>query len=120
MIRSGNEDNFAVHVPYPAERGLFVVADGMGGHAAGEVASEMAVQTLERELADIKDLEDASAAERVADALLGVKRFSPRVVFLGSYPRADKVSATTRDEHDNEAFREARGWLQGIISGERS
>jgi len=66
------------------------------------------------------DAEGHVKDERVADALLGVKRFSPRVVFLGSYPRADKVSATTRDEHDNEAFREARGWLQGIISGERS
>ena len=41
MIRSGNEDNFAVD--YNDQRGLFVVADGMGGHAAGEVASEMAV-----------------------------------------------------------------------------
>src|SRR6185295_14636689 len=69
MIRSGNEDNFAVHVPPPAERGLFVVADGMGGHAAGEVASEMAVQTLERELASLKDLDDKSSAERVTEAL---------------------------------------------------
>jgi serine/threonine protein phosphatase PrpC len=31
--------------------GLFVVADGMGGHQAGEVASDIAVQTLRQELA---------------------------------------------------------------------
>ena len=41
MIRSGNEDNYAVDAT--ATRGIFIVADGMGGHAAGEVASEMAV-----------------------------------------------------------------------------
>ena len=41
MVRSGNEDN--VFAEADARRGLFVVADGMGGHAAGEVASEMAV-----------------------------------------------------------------------------
>ncbi|MBK8004995.1 MAG: protein phosphatase, partial [Gemmatimonadetes bacterium] len=29
-----------------ADRGIFIVADGMGGHAAGEVASEMAVQII--------------------------------------------------------------------------
>jgi protein phosphatase len=67
MIRSGNEDNFAAHAN--GDRGLFVVADGMGGHAAGEVASEMAVQTLERELSALKDLGDAGAAERITDAL---------------------------------------------------
>ena len=49
MIRSGNEDNFTVDAN--PERGIFIVADGMGGHAAGEVASEMAVQIVVRELA---------------------------------------------------------------------
>ncbi len=33
--------------------GLFVVADGMGGHLAGEVASHWAVETVKRELADL-------------------------------------------------------------------
>lgn len=38
--RSNNEDNFAVL----QDRSLFMVADGMGGHQAGEVASSMAVE----------------------------------------------------------------------------
>jgi serine/threonine protein phosphatase PrpC len=66
MIRSGNEDSFAVDAD--RERGLFIVADGMGGHAAGEVASEMAVQILQRELTDLRDL-DGAATERVTNAL---------------------------------------------------
>jgi PPM family protein phosphatase len=41
--RSHNEDNFAIM----AEYGLYVVADGMGGHASGEIASKMAVDTLQ-------------------------------------------------------------------------
>ena len=40
--RDNNEDA-AVAVP---ELGLFVIADGMGGHAAGEVASALATKTL--------------------------------------------------------------------------
>jgi PPM family protein phosphatase len=48
MIRAGNEDNFFAGTN--GSRGLFVVADGMGGHAAGEVASEMCVRILQREL----------------------------------------------------------------------
>jgi serine/threonine protein phosphatase PrpC len=41
-VRSSNEDHFGVF----DDLGLYVVADGMGGHAAGEVASLMAVETI--------------------------------------------------------------------------
>lgn len=56
--------------------------------------------------------------ERVADALLGVKRFSPNVVFLGSYPRADRRQIKTADEHENDVFLDARDWLRSVIAGE--
>src|SRR5688500_16660689 len=44
--RDHNEDNFLVD----KKLGLFVVCDGMGGHAAGEVASAMTVRTLHEEV----------------------------------------------------------------------
>jgi len=43
MKRELNEDNFTIL----EEQGVYVVADGMGGHNAGEVASEIAVKTVE-------------------------------------------------------------------------
>ena len=51
LKRQHNEDNVAYIIPKVQEilarkGALFVVADGMGGHAAGEVASEMAVSTV--------------------------------------------------------------------------
>ncbi len=52
-----------------AERGLFIVADGMGGHAAGEVASDMAVRLIARELGSLRGLSDDEAAERMVHAI---------------------------------------------------
>ncbi len=42
MKRGHNEDNFGL----AETQGLYVVADGMGGHASGEVASKMAVDVM--------------------------------------------------------------------------
>jgi protein phosphatase len=67
MVRSGNEDNFFAESD--EHRGVFVVADGMGGHAAGEVASEMAVQIVSRQLLPIKHLREDGVEERMAQSL---------------------------------------------------
>ena len=64
------------------------------------------------------DLDGHILDERVADALLGLRRFSPRVIFLGSYPRADKLAITVTPRYDNAAFTEARGWLDGLIGND--
>ncbi len=48
-VRPGNEDYIATR----PEIGLAVLADGMGGHQAGEVASEMAVEVITRHFEDI-------------------------------------------------------------------
>ncbi|UJP10106.1 prephenate dehydratase [Microbacterium sp. KUDC0406] len=56
--------------------------------------------------------------ERMADALLGIRRFSPRVVFLGSYPRADRRIVQYPERYADEIFVEARDWLRGLIGGE--
>ena len=72
MIRSGNEDNFFAEAD--ERRGVFVVADGMGGHAAGEVASEMAVQIVARHLLVLTSVLESSAADKVATSMKDANR----------------------------------------------
>ena len=55
VVREHNEDSAFME---PGE-GVFVVADGMGGHAAGEVASAMAVETVKKVLEAAKPEIDA-------------------------------------------------------------
>ncbi|OGI40071.1 MAG: hypothetical protein A2140_01365 [Candidatus Muproteobacteria bacterium RBG_16_62_13] len=54
VVRTENEDSIGTR----PEAGLAVLADGMGGHQAGEVASKLAVDTI------IKYLTDTYAADR--------------------------------------------------------
>ena len=43
LVRGANEDSYICEPPH-----LFVVADGMGGHAAGDIASKLAATTVSR------------------------------------------------------------------------
>ena len=60
--RSNNEDNFAA----APEHSLWILADGVGGHDAGEVASEIACQVIREQVASGQDMEAAIVAAHQA------------------------------------------------------
>ena len=62
-VRENNEDNFSLDL----ETGLFIVADGMGGHAAGEVASELAVQTVRSVILEAHDPDETRLNRDIID-----------------------------------------------------
>jgi serine/threonine protein phosphatase PrpC len=61
LQRTNNEDR----VYMDAERGIFLVVDGLGGHAAGERAAELATEIIPRELETV----DGSLEDRVRHAI---------------------------------------------------
>lgn len=78
--RSNNEDAFLVD----DEHGLYAVADGMGGHLAGEVASAMVVDSLKAAVSNPDvSLPAAASASRTAEAarLLALIREANRRVY---------------------------------------
>jgi len=66
--RDNNEDCFLVN----SDLGLYLVADGMGGHASGEVASEIAAKTIEQQVAQGNGLVGAIESAHLA-ILQGVR-----------------------------------------------
>ncbi len=64
-VRGNNEDAFAVDL----EAGLLVLADGMGGYNAGEIASQMLVNFLRDELGAWLKQASAAPAEAVGQAI---------------------------------------------------
>jgi PPM family protein phosphatase len=109
-IRAGNEDS--LYADADQERGLFIVADGMGGHAAGEVASEMAVQIVAREMAEVRDL----AGQEVLDTLAEALRMANRDIYERTIVEADKQGMGTTASC---LMLGAKRWIIGHIGDSR-
>lgn len=97
-----NEDNFCANY----ELGLFVVADGMGGHAAGEVASRIAVE----------EIEEFMWASRHDEGWTWPDAYDPELSLLANKLRFaisnanDKIRRATRD------YNECRGMGTTIVA----
>ena len=81
--RPTNEDAWLADLPL----GLFVVADGMGGHNAGEVASELAIVTIR----DAMAVADASTDGRLGAAV----RRANEYIFQAAHRRSDYAGMGT-------------------------
>jgi PPM family protein phosphatase len=109
--RNHNEDSFLVD----DELQLYVVADGMGGHAGGGTASKMAVETIDRELRGVRLSQDnpflksailqesplpeiiRTAVERACLSIFNAAQDDPRLAGMGTTVIAMLI-------HDNQAF----------------
>jgi prephenate dehydratase len=60
------------------------------------------------------DAEGHIEDEAIAEALMGLHRFSPKVIFLGSYAKADKSASEHQGNNTNTSYHAARKWLDDL------
>ena len=95
MRREGNEDAYCVR----ADLGLYLVADGMGGHASGEVASKMAAETIGEPAGRHRDQEARQSVDRDGQADGGLRDAEGARVERERGDDAAEAQLVHRDEH---------------------
>ena len=52
--------------------------------------------------------------EAIGEAMMGLHRFSPKVTFLGSYPRADQQESVHLGNNVDKSYNDAKAWLDSL------
>jgi protein phosphatase len=100
-VRANNEDNFG----YDSRHGIYVVCDGMGGQAAGEVASKMAVDTI---LAYYRDSANSHEFPNVGEQVEGL---TDRATHLNN-----AIQAANRAVHEAASMQVGRAGMGSTVA----
>jgi serine/threonine protein phosphatase PrpC len=109
-VRTNNEDSFRIVEPL----NLFILSDGMGGEAHGEVASALAVETVEKFCSNPDEGKEDSGATlhgTASDNWAPQTKTLQKAVFLANY--AIHQSAQKHPEQRGMGATLTTGWLNG-------
>lgn len=116
LVRANNEDNYLVK----EDAGFFAVCDGLGGHAAGEIASQIAVDTLDTELQAVAGEIPEQLREVIAEAnrrILQDQQLNPERQGMGTtlsalwIPSSDTTQSWIGHIGDSRVYRSRTGQL---------
>lgn len=92
-VRELNEDCFCIHGFNGAEKGFCILADGMGGHNAGEVASQATVSFVSEKMTAL--LEDGGAGQLPARLIEAIEGANEKVYRMSTESSVHSGMGTT-------------------------
>ena len=93
IIRDINEDSYSIINDAEGKPVSFIIADGMGGHNSGEIASKMAVDYVSQCIK--RDYEKIDTKEKIIDYIIKIMQESNRLVYKNSMENEENFGMGT-------------------------